>query len=1012
MDEDIHPTRGHHQASDSKDTLRARIRDLERAIAQLQGERAAQPEPISEPGADASRERYYRSLLHALHEDIVVIDRDYRITDVNNEYLATVGLARDEVIGRFCYELSHRFDAPCDQHGEECRLRDVFETGEACNCHHIHTVADGRRIDVDILLSPLKDEAGQVTHVIEAMRDVSDLFEAHRALRESQETLSVLLNAPDDAIMLTDLQGTILAANTERMGEGGLRADAIGANVFDLLPPALAASRKALFEQVIQTGEQATWEDEDEGVIRDNRIFPIFDAEGNVVRLAGFTRDITERRRTEQALRSRTRELETLYEAGRQISRSLDRETIYQSFHKWLAGAMDCDALVISSYDAREDILHCEFTMVDGKQVDASLLPPIPLPSEGKGTQSVAIRTGEPLLIPDYQAHLAKSVTMYHVSANGTLCDRDAVPEDEDITRSALIIPMKFEDRVVGAIQVQSYRLNAFSDDDLRMLESLASQITVATNNALLYQRAQDEISERIRAEESLWESEVRLAYLTQQAPVAVFSADRDLRMTYHSGAITTRLADMMKQGKIIGHTLPEIYEDLLDPETAARQLRYLRRVLQGETVHYTHVHGGQQNENVLSPLRDEAGNIVGLVGVAMDVTERHTLEEQLRQSQKFEALGTLAGGVAHDFNNLLTTIIGFTELALRETDETMPQYSDLVQVRKTAQRAADLTRQLLLFSRRQPVAMAPIDVSAVTENVLKMLGRLLGEDIAIQTELDEDPWTIMADAGQIEQVIMNLAANARDAMPDGGAVTIRMSNVEIGADAAAADIEARPGRFVCLSIEDQGSGMDDETLSRIFEPFFTTKAAGQGSGLGLAVVYGIVKRHGGWIDVASVVGQGTRFDVYLPALQTEQRAAPDADIDAIDLRGAGERILLIEDEDIVRTLADRLLTGSGYVVFSAGSVAEALGLFEQEGGDFALIFSDVVLPDGNGPNLVRQLQARRPDLPALFATGYLDDRAQRVMGDEFGHPVLNKPYTPAGLRRAVADVLGRADAD
>jgi len=384
----------------------------------------------------------------------------------------------------------------------------------------------------------------------------------------------------------------------------------------------------------------------------------------------------------------------------------------------------------------------------------------------------------------------------------------------------------------------------------------------------------------------------------------------------------------------------------------------------------------------------------------------RETMQTQLLQAQKLEAIGTLAGGVAHDFNNLLTGIQGYTDLYLMKMDASDPLYRNLKQIHQTSCRAADLVQKLLLFSRKQPMVPSWLDLNTTVEDLLKMLKRLIGEDIIIETDLDPDLWTVYADMGNMEQVIMNLALNARDAMPGGGKLRILTENTRLSGKHCRTDPEARPGRFVCLIIRDTGTGMSQELLGRVFEPFFSTKQPGEGTGLGLSTAYGIVKQHEGWVNVESEPGQGSTFRIYLPAgdgkLEDERKTTHSLR----NFHGNGEQILLVEDEPGVREFAIIVLVENGYRVRGAESVREALEIFRSEPDAFSLLFSDIVLPDATGLQLVDEMRRKRPDLKVLLTSGYTDDRSQWVSIQEMGLPFLRKPYPVASLLQAVRDAL------
>lgn len=398
---------------------------------------------------------------------------------------------------------------------------------------------------------------------------------------------------------------------------------------------------------------------------------------------------------------------------------------------------------------------------------------------------------------------------------------------------------------------------------------------------------------------------------------------------------------------------------------------------------------------------------------VSVDITankiaeqERSRIQDQLLQVQKMDAIGRLTGGVAHDFNNLLTAIHGCTDMAIMRLDKDNPIYHDLREVQVAAGRAADLTHQLLLFSRKHPTQFIPINLNRVISDLLKMLHRLIGEDIGINTMLSEDLWTIRADRGTIEQVIMNLAVNARDAMPSGGDLIIRTENVVPDQDYIQQIPEARAGQFVRLSITDTGVGMNEMTLQHIFEPFFSTKGPGKGTGLGLSVVYGIVSQHEGWIDVTSELDVGSSFDIYFSSVHEKPVMTEEESYDLESLKGNGERILVVEDEDGLRDFVFAALTKYGYNVLTAANSSEALNMFIREKGEFDLVFSDVVLPDENGLLLLDRLLKEKPDTSVLLTSGYTDHKSQWPIIERKGYPFLQKPYNLGLMLKTIQENL------
>ncbi|MBU1063732.1 PAS domain S-box protein, partial [bacterium] len=421
--------------------------------------------------------------------------------------------------------------------------------------------------------------------------------------------------------------------------------------------------------------------------------------------------------------------------------------------------------------------------------------------------------------------------------------------------------------------------------------------------------------------------------------------------------------------------------------------------------------------EYTATPIRKQ-GKIVGSVVVFRDITERkkmeeekETLEYQLRQSQKLESIGTLAGGVAHDFNNLLTIIQGRTQLLLLDTNENDPKSRDLRQILDASTRAASLTRQLLLFSRKETMEMKTVNLNQTINNLLKMLNRLIGEDLSVKTILTPELWSVEADEGNLEQVIMNLTVNARDAMPDGGILTIQTENLQLSEKDCKIIPESNTGHFVRLMIEDTGTGIPKDIIDKIFDPFFSTKAVGKGTGLGLSVVYGIVKKHNGWINVYSETDQGTTFKIYLPATKSSaQEKINEKDITIELLNGNGERVLLIEDDPGVLKYAESALRQFGYSPFPALDGKQAIAVFQQEAGNFDLILSDVVLPDINGLDLVVKLTEEHPGIPVIMCSGYTEDKVKQSIINNRGFGFVQKPYKVHELLKIIKETITGRD--
>jgi len=512
------------------------------------------------------------------------------------------------------------------------------------------------------------------------------------------------------------------------------------------------------------------------------------------------------------------------------------------------------------------------------------------------------------------------------------------------------------------------------------------------------------DITVRKKTEAALRESEERYRDLVENAHDIIYS--HDLAGNYTS---------VNKAGQVItGYTREEALKlnlaDTVAPEWRDKAKDMMRRKLAGERVTAYEMEliakdGRRVAVEVNTKLVYEKGKPFAVQGIARDVTERKQLEDQLRQSQKMEAIGQLAGGVAHDFNNLLTAIIGYSGLALQRMEDESPLKPYIEEIKKAGDRAANLTRQLLAFGRKQILQPLPLNLNDVITDLNKMLRRLIGEDIRLAARLDLDLKKIKADPGQIEQVLMNLVVNARDAMPRGGNLTIETANIQIDEEYAGRHIGVHSGGYVMLAVSDNGTGMDHETEAKIFEPFFTTKDKGKGTGLGLSTVYGIIKQSGGNIWVYSELGHGTTFKIYLPQVDDPVTTVP-AKIEDDSIPGGSETVLLVEDEDVVRGLAQRILEEAGYRVIAANGGEEAVTWCANNAETIHLLLTDVVMPDTSGKELAERLTSLRPQTKVLFMSGYTDEAIVHHGVLDSNVEFLQKPFTPTALSRKVRQVL------
>ena len=514
------------------------------------------------------------------------------------------------------------------------------------------------------------------------------------------------------------------------------------------------------------------------------------------------------------------------------------------------------------------------------------------------------------------------------------------------------------------------------------------------------------DVTARNQASEALRTAEERMRFALEAAGVGIWDMD------YTTGAL--RWSETLEtqyglQPGTFGGTF-EALVDLVHPDDRASVVDTIGRAMKSGA-DFSVLHRAIRPDGTVRWLSgsgriqlDEKGAAVRGVGISLDVTERRSLEDQYRQAQKMEAVGRLAGGVAHDFNNLLTVILGYCDLVLTDLDPGDRHQADIAEIKMAGARASGLTRQLLAFSRKQLIAPTLLDLNQIATELRAMLGRLIGEDLHIVMSLSSDLAPVMADRGQVEQIVMNLAVNARDAMPAGGTLTIETANLDLDEHYARMHLGVKPGSYVALTVSDSGVGMTPEVQARLFEPFFTTKGPGEGTGLGMATVYGIVTRAGGSVGVYSEVGRGTSIKVYFPRADATGIIV-EAPTPVARPRAATQTVLVVEDENALRELARRLLERQGYNVLTASDADEALGIFEMN-PSIAVVLTDVVMPGASGPELTRRMVERRPDLRVIYMSGYTEEGVVHHEVLNPGVAFLHKPFTAETLDEKIREVI------
>ncbi|HET7151182.1 MAG TPA: PAS domain S-box protein [Candidatus Acidoferrum sp.] len=785
----------------------------------------------------------------------------------------------------------------------------------------------------------------------------------------SPEQLLALLDSPRTISLFLNSQGTIQFASASVIRLIGFTpGDLVGNSVFSLMHPRDAAGivdglsglsvrgRTGFDGRCRLAGADGSW-----------RWFEATARDCSAVQGIGAIvlqlQDITELHRMEA-------ERQVNSEIVHALNQTANLDELLAGIHQALKKVVSAENCFVALHDPVAETFSFPF-FVD--QVD--IVPPPPQ-KVGRSCTAYVFRKGEPMLIPQSEF------------------DRLAAEGEAELVGSPspawLGVPLKTPTATIGVLVVQHYENeSAYDQRDLEFLSSVGGHIALAI--------------ERRRSEEALRKKEEMFRLLFSHNPLPTWVIDRE----------TLRFLEVNEAAvRVYGYSQEEFKKmtilDVRPEEEKARMLQYLKEN-SGDGLYHGHWKHRKKDGKVIEVETtvhelEYSGKRVRLI-VAQDVSERHILEQQLRQSQKMEAVGRLAGGVAHDFNNLLMVIKGHTEL-LRSVLPPAEEYRRKIeQIDRAADRASGLTRQLLAFSRLQVLQPHVMNLNEVVNDMGRLLPRLIGEDIDLIIRTADDLGAIRADASQMEQVIMNLVVNARDAMPEGGKLIIETSNVELDSLYSDRHPIVRQGRYVLLSVSDTGTGMNAETQAHIFEPFFTTKAQGKGTGLGLATVYGVVKQSGGFIWVYSELGQGTTFKIYIPRVdQPVDRLSPVAP--SSETPRGHETILLTEDEQDVREVAREFLESGGYTVIEARDGLEAMRLVEKHKGAIDLLITDMVMPGMTGQELAARLKERRPELRMLYMSGYSERAAAESMQGDPSVRLLAKPFSRSALLRAVHELL------
>ena len=785
--------------------------------------------------------------------------------------------------------------------------------------------------------------------------------------------LDQLVECAPEAITILDSCHQVTRINSEFTRMFGFTIEeALGSPLDELVVPPDRTAESDWIQEAVEKGQKVTLETKrrrKDGTLVDVSVScaPVM-VGAKRVGICVLYRDIEEHKRA-QTLSS------ALYRIAERTSAASHLQGFYASIHNIVGELMNARNFYIALYDPATELLTFPH-FVDEHD-------PAPAPKRlGRGLTEYVLRTGEPLL--------ATPKVFEELVAKG---------EVELIGAPSLDwmgVPLRAGSQTFGVLVVQSYREDVrFGERDKEVLTFVSQQLASAIDHK--------------RHEEALRQSESRYRSLVQSAVYGIYRSSVDGRFLDVNPALIHMLGYDSADEVVKLDPQREVF---VEPAEHERLLQEFQRTgcLDSAEVRWKRKDGSvitvRLSGRAATEL-DEADQALEII--AEDITERRALEDQFRQAQKMEAVGRLAGGVAHDFNNLLMVVSGYTEVLMEALDQNDPLLVKVQAIQQAADRATTLTRQLLAFSRKQLLELKVVDVNSIVADMERLLRPLIGENIDLTTKLTPNVGHTRADAGQLEQVIMNLVVNAKDAMPDGGRILIQTS--EADPDTARREHSLiEPGTYILLSVSDTGAGMDRETQSRIFEPFFTTKEKGKGTGLGLSTVYGIVKQGGGYIFAQSEPGCGTTFRIYLPRV-ADPADSPRVDKHAQAAAGGSETVLLVEDEESVRELVRETLKTRGYRVIEASDGIAGMRVSEEYPGNIEILITDVVMPGMSGRELAKRVAAARPNIRVLYLSGYTEDAIIHEGALEPGTGFLQKPFTLQVLARKVREVLqGESD--
>jgi len=790
-----------------------------------------------------------------------------------------------------------------------------------------------------------------------------------------------LIESMSDGMLVLDLQNRIVDLNPAAQSIIGIPVSkAIGQPVAQILGPWQGLVDR--FRDKTEAQAEITLDQDRAQHHYDLRISPLTDRHARLTGRLVVLRDITERKRAEERVERLLKQQIAVNLLALALGETRDTDRIYHTIYKHIWMLMDAHAFISSSYDSDTQLIHASYVIDARVVLDVAAFPPIPLEEVGHGTQSQVIHTGKPFYIPDYRKAMERTQIEYGIREDGTVVEGPPPPEEQDeSTNSALYVPMKVEGQTIGVMQVQSERLNAYTQEDIDLLSALANVAAIAIQNAKLLEKTHQQAQQVQQIMDTVPEG-VLLLDAGGQVILANPVAEGDLSVLADAGVgdTITHLGDR-PLAELLAHPTKGLWHEVTVDGPPHRVFEVIAR-----------------------PMAAEPG-ASGWVLVLRDVTQEREAQQRIQQQERLAAVGQLAAGIAHDFNNLLTAIIGFAEMLQMRAGMPESAKEDLARIVGQGQRAAHLIRQILDFSRKSITQQRPLELVPFLKEAVKFLERTIPESIHIVLEMASGEYLVNANPTQIQQALTNLAVNAQHAMPKGGELQLRLSRFPLKAGEQAPFPGMRPGEWITLSVSDTGVGISPEILSHIFEPFFTTREVGEGTGLGLAQVYGIIKQHQGYIDVESQVGKGTTFVIYLPPLAVREEV-PEEKVPEEIPRGHGQTVLLVEDEPEVLEAGKAILKHLDYRVLTAAHGQQALEVHAEHKDQIALVLSDMVMPEMGGLELYRLLCRRNPAIKMVVMSGY-------PLGEEGRDPLpqgvlgwVEKPFSVEKLAQVLHQAL------